>query len=544
MSSSSRHHRRGHAPKDSGISMAAKPEPDAAPTPPPSSSSKKEDYFICERCKQPRAVYRRLPYLNTGDFVCDYCHQPPTLKEVRDVSIVFEMKWCRQGNHEAPAINFRDEGNMSCYHCADRCALYPSKPLPGLPLRPDSDSRWGEGAAAAAPGNEMEQQNHGYHHHHHAVTQQRQRQEERPQIQYYSGSYKPRGHFENSSRPPKTLQTYHPQVRPPNMGNYTIKPKKSAPLQRLDPNTELRDRPQPQPEPKIRPVYGGRTYHEVPNPNEETPLKTRRRPSMTSHHEPRALPHDDILKTFPPPPSKAVSANRTPSTKAQAHHYHKPQQQQKPPQQRRQKENQRPPPQSSYDIPPLVPSWESDTHYYQPHHHQNPPQQQRQRPQSPPPPKRPKPKTQYDKPPAAPSWELKMRRALEQKKPKQQHHNRSHSLEPQASTEQARADSEVLGPQATCPACGKHRPTYSELIEAYGFCFHCLRRHLMAAGELLKCPSCRQLLTRQDFMKYDRDGLVVKRRTEECVGCQWRHRNGAKKLSAVLCGGPGWVDTS
>ncbi|KAK8083330.1 hypothetical protein PG996_002111 [Apiospora saccharicola] len=102
--------------------------------------------------------------------------------------------------------------------------------------------------------------------------------------------------------------------------------------------------------------------------------------------------------------------------------------------------------------------------------------------------------------------------------------------------ERARAESEMLGNHTTCPCCKKYRPTYSELIDAYGFCFHCLRQHLVAAGELLKCPSCRRLQTRQDFMKYDRDGLVVERRTTECLGCQWRHKKGAK-LSAALCGG-------
>lgn len=543
MSSSTSRHRRGHAPKDSGISMAAKPEPDAATTPPPSlSSSKKQVFFICDRCMRPRAAHRRLPYRKNKFTLCDYCYQPKNSKEVRDASIIFEMVWCRQGDHEAPVINFKDrDDNWSCCHCKNRITSHPSKPLPerSLRVRPDSEPeldhyRGGKGAAAmaAASGLGMKQ-----HQHPHLVPDQRRQQEERPQIQYYSGSYKPRGQFENSSRPPKTLQTFHPQVRPPNMGNYIIKSHASAPLPRLDPKTELRSRPQPQPQPKMRAVHGSRTYHAVPNPNQETPPKARQRPSMTSHHEQQAMAPDDILKTIPPP-SKAVSANRTPKLKAQAqaHHHHKPQQQ-KPPPQEQQQRNQRPPPLSPIDIPPLVPSFESPMYHYQPHH-PSLPQRQKQPPQPPPaPPKRPRPKTQYEKPPAGPAWELMTRREQEQR---QKHYRRpTNALRRPASTEseeRARADSETLGPQTTCPCCHKHRPTYSELIEAYGFCFHCLRRHLVAAGELLKCPSCRRLQTRQDFVKYDRDGLVVERRTAECLGCQWWHRKGAK-LSAALCGG-------
>ncbi|KAK8042239.1 hypothetical protein PG993_006762 [Apiospora rasikravindrae] len=432
-SSSSTRRRRGHVPKDSGISMGTtKPEPelDAAPTPPPASSSK-EDFFICDRCEQPRAVYRRLPFPGTELFVCDYCFQPITMRDPRDASIVFEMKWCRQGNHEAPAIIFRDAENMSCYHCAKRCDSYPPGPLPELPLRvrPDSDSVSRKGKGAAAPGDGMVMQQNRDHQLHYAATQQQQhRREERPQIQYYAGSYKPRGHFENSSRPPKTLQIYHPQVRPPNMGNYTIKPHTSAPLQRLDANTESRARPKPQAQPKKPTVHSGPTTAAA-----------------------KALPAQNPIRQAP----------------------------------------------------------------------------------------------------AAPSWELKTLRAQEQKKKQQEHQDRIDALcrahqpqprEPASQTteqDEARADSDVLGPQETCPACGKHRPTYSELIEAYGFCFHCLRRHLVAAGELLKCPSCRRLQARQDFMTYNSDGLVVRRRTEVCMGCQWRHRNGAKKLGAVLCGTAG-----
>ncbi|KAK8125559.1 uncharacterized protein PG998_001318 [Apiospora kogelbergensis] len=107
---------RGHAPKDSGISMAAKPEPDLLPTPPSS-----QDGFF----------------------------------EVRDASIVFEMKWCREGNHEAPAVNFRDEGNWSCCHCADQAASYPPKPGPRprqtVGVRPDSDSSYGERGGGCVP---------------------------------------------------------------------------------------------------------------------------------------------------------------------------------------------------------------------------------------------------------------------------------------------------------------------------------------------------------------------------------------------------------
>ncbi|KAK7952250.1 uncharacterized protein PG986_007978 [Apiospora aurea] len=572
-SSSSTRHRRGHAPKDSGIStgtakpeLGPEPELDAAPTRPPSSSSK-EDFFICDRCEQPRALYRRLPYRNTELFVCDYCFQPITMKDPRDASIVFEMKWCRQGNHEAPAINFRDVDNMGCYHCAKRRDSYPPMHLPEPPLRvrPDleSDSRRGKGAAtttaAAAPGDETTMQQDRNDQLHYAATQQRR--EERPQIQYYSGSYKLRGHFENSSRPPKILPIYHPQVRPPNMGKYTTNPRPSAPLQRLDPNTEskARARPQPQAQPKKPAVHGSRTYHEVPNPNQGTPPRTGQRPPTAGRHEPLPITHDQILKSIPlSQPSKSVSVNRTPKAKAQAqaHQHHKPQQQ-KHPQQKRQQQNQRPRPQSPIAIRPLVPSWEFDALY---NHRRLPqqdlPQQQKWPPQPPQPPKRPRPKTQYDKPPAAPSWELKTLRAQEQRRKQQEQQDRIDALcrvyqpRPPASKtatteqqnqnpDQGRADSDVLGPQETCPACGKHRPTHSELIEAYGFCFHCLRRHLVAAGELLKCPSCRRLQARQDFMTYDSDGLIVRPRTEVCMSCRWRQRNGAKKLGAALCGAAG-----
>lgn len=538
--------RREHAPKDSSISMAAKSEPDTAPTPPPSSSSAKDEFFICERCMRPRATHRRLPYQKTKFFLCDYCYQPKSLKEVRDASIVFEMVWCRQGDHEAPVVNFKGDNNWSCYHCASRTASHPPKTPPeqSLRVRPDSEldldlkyTREGKEAAAmaAVTGRRMKQQQK----HPHLVPDQCRGQEERPQIRYYSGSYKPRGHFENSSRPPKTLQTYHPQVRLPNMANYIMKPSMSTPLQRLDRNTELqaraRPQPQPQPQPKMHSVHGSRTYHEVPHPNQETPPRTQQRPSMAGRHERQVVPHDDILKTIPAF-SEAVSANRTPKLKTQglAHHHHKPQQQ------KRQSQNQRPPPQSPIALPPLVPSFESPAYHHQTHHsHEDLPLWQKQRPPQPPPPppKRPRPKTQYDKPPAGPAWKLRERRLQEQR---QKHKRRpTYGLRKSAATEeeeQARADSETLGLHTTCPSCKKHRPTFSELIEAYGFCFYCLRRHLVAAGELLKCPSCRRLQMRQDFMKYDSDGLVVEQCTAECMGCQWQHKKGGK-LSAALCGG-------
>ncbi|KAK7969447.1 hypothetical protein PG996_002112 [Apiospora saccharicola] len=130
MSSSTSRHRRGHAPNDSGISMRTKPGPDAAPTPPPSSSSSKQEFFICNRCVQPRAIHRRLPYQRTNLQLCDYCYQPKSLMEVRDASIIFEMKYCRQGGHEAPAINFKDDDNWSCCHCANRIASHPLKTPP------------------------------------------------------------------------------------------------------------------------------------------------------------------------------------------------------------------------------------------------------------------------------------------------------------------------------------------------------------------------------------------------------------------------------
>ncbi|KAK8114193.1 hypothetical protein PG999_006262 [Apiospora kogelbergensis] len=489
---------RGHAPKDSGISMAAKPEPDLLPTPPSS-----QDGFF----------------------------------EVRDASIVFEMKWCREGNHEAPAVNFRDEGNWSCCHCADQAASYPPKPGPRprqtVGVRPDSDSSYGgKGVAAACPDYEMKRQQH------HDVSQEQQprRQEERPQIQYYSSSYKPRG-FENSSRPPKTLQTYHPHVRPPNMGNYIIKPDTSSmPLQRLNPNTETRAQPQPQP--KSYAIHGSRTYHDVPKPTPQK-LPSRAQPMSVSgnpHEPPRATVLDDILKTIlvpPPPPSEVVSAQSTTKAnpKAKAHHYHrKPQVQETQPQQTRQQH------QKHLSVPQTPktkqypgPSLQSNT---QTRSHQKPPQQQ----------KRPRPKTQYDKPPASSSWELKLRKSQELKRKKilQQpgyEHVQHRLLQPQASAEeQARADSEVLGPQETCPACRKHYPSYSELIEAYGLCYGCLRRHLVAVGELLQCPSCCQLHSRDDFKKHNYDGLVVKERTKECRYCQWEHRPAAKLKSAVMCG--------
>ncbi|KAK8139598.1 hypothetical protein PG984_000721 [Apiospora sp. TS-2023a] len=473
MSSSTSRHRRGHAPKDSGISMRTKPEPDAAPTPPPSSSSSKQGFFICNRCVQPRAIHRRLPYQKTNLQLCDYCYQPKSLLEVRDASIIFEMKYCRQGGHEAPAINFKDDDNWSCCHCANRIASHPLKMPPERPLRvrpdpePDLDySRGGKGAAAmaAASGLGMMQQQH---YHPQPVPDQRRQQEERPQIQYYSGSYRPRGHFENSSRAPKNLQTYHPQVRPPNMKNYIIKPQTSAPLQRLDPNTELKVRsqpqPQPQPQPKMRTVHGSRTYHEVPHPYQETPPKARQRPSIISHvplstpsHSPRSASTAEAAAT----PAAAAIASQAPTS-------------------------------------------------------QNPIRQT----------------------PAGPAWEARMRREEAQNQKYKRRIN--NGLRAPAATEEeerARADSSTLGKHTTCPCCRKYRPTYSELIDAYGFCFHCLRQHLVEAGELLKCPSCRRLQTRQDFMKYDRDGLVVERRTAECLGCQWRHKKGAK-LSAALCGG-------
>ncbi|KAK8032976.1 hypothetical protein PG991_002374 [Apiospora marii] len=324
------------------------------------------------------------------------------------------------------------------------------------------------------------------------------------------------------------------------MAGYIKKPSTSTPLQRLDPNTKLRAQPQPrpqlQPQAKMRAVHGSRTYHEVPHPNQETPPRTQQCPSMTGFHERQAAAHDVILNTIPPGP-KAVSANRTPKLKiqTQAHHHHQPQQKE-PPQQKRQQQKQRPPPLDPITIPPLVPSFES------PAYHQDLPQRPKQRPTQPPPPpplKRPRPKTQYDKPPAGPAWKLRERRLQEQR---QKHKRRpTYGLRKPAATaeedeERARADSETLGPQTTCPGCQKHRPTFSELIEAYGFCFYCLRRHLVAAGELLKCPSCRRLQARQDFMKYDNDGLVVEERTAECMECQWRHKRGTK-LSAALCGG-------
>ncbi|KAK8873854.1 hypothetical protein PGQ11_004368 [Apiospora arundinis] len=534
---------RGHAPKDSGISMsAAKPdhEPDLLPTPP----SSQEGFFLCDRCTQPRAAHRRLSYRGTSLQLCDYCYQPPGRQEVRDASIVFEMKWCRQGNHEAPAVNFRDAGNMTCYHCADRAASYPSMPLPQpskprVVVRPDSDSSRRSKGVEAAPGYDMKQ--HQQNQYDIAQEYQRRRKEERPQIQYYSSSYKPRG-FENSSRLPKTLPTYYPHVRQPNMGNYIIKSDASPiPLQRLDPNTETRA--QPQSRPKTSAVHGSRTYHDVPKPVPRKPLPRAQPRSMDDTHneQPHAIAHNDILKTVPTPPprpSKAVPAQRSAKPKVQVPARHPPKTQQHKPQPQQKRQPHRSPPQSPHTRHHSAPFLESSS---QPRHHQKssshqqklpPPQKSQQ--------KRPRPKTQYDKPPASPSWELKLRRSqeLKNKRAFQQpgYELMRHHLQAQASTEEARADSEVLGPQETCPACRKHYPSFSEMIEAYGFCYECLQRHLVAAGELLECPSCRQLQDRDDFVEYNNDGLIVNPRTKECLDCQWENRMAMKLKNAVLCG--------
>ena len=84
-----------------------------------------------------------------------------------------------------------------------------------------------------------------------------------------------------------------------------------------------------------------------------------------------------------------------------------------------------------------------------------------------------------------------------------------------------------------CAGCRQSKRRAQRLIRKYGFCFRCLRKHLVNLGELRSCGQCRRLRGKEDYFLYDRHGAQQKE-TQACASCRWRKRGKCE----LLCGRP------
>lgn len=92
-------------------------------------------------------------------------------------------------------------------------------------------------------------------------------------------------------------------------------------------------------------------------------------------------------------------------------------------------------------------------------------------------------------------------------------------------------DDEATATRELCAGCHQSKRHAKKLIRKYGFCFRCLRKHLVKMDELRSCVECRCLRVKEDYFR-DATSGAKQGEVRVCAFCRWRKKGKCE----FLCG--------